>query len=123
MLCDCAALTRDSMIETRIREDFDEIARLSGNRGGSGDCYDRALAKLVLNEAETAFEIGRGPGCLAARLAASNRTVTSVELSLGGHDTNMCIPWQAFLLGFRKSWVTFPLQPLIKNQTKPNCAL
>ena len=67
------------MSDGRVRDDFDEIARLSGTRGGNR--YDRFLVQLVPGHARAVLDVGCGLGRLAAALVASNRTVTGLDLS------------------------------------------
>lgn len=69
------------MSETQIRDDFDEIARLSGMHRGRDDRYDKFLASLVPGEAKEVLDVGCGLGRLAARLAATDRSITGVDLS------------------------------------------
>jgi 2-polyprenyl-3-methyl-5-hydroxy-6-metoxy-1,4-benzoquinol methylase len=65
----------------RIRDDFDEIARMSGPDGGGDDRYDTFLASLVPRDAKTVLDVGCGLGRLAARLAVPHRSVTGIDLS------------------------------------------
>ena len=69
------------MSEERIRDEFDEIARLSEMHGARDDRYDHFLAKLVPATAKSVLDVGCGLGQLAARLAAPDRTVTGIDLS------------------------------------------
>jgi len=69
------------MSDTQIRDDFDEIARLSGMRAGGDDRYDKFLASLVPCDAREILDVGCGLGRLAARVATPHRRVTGVDLS------------------------------------------
>ncbi|MGH7731133.1 MAG: class I SAM-dependent methyltransferase [Candidatus Eiseniibacteriota bacterium] len=75
-------MTRPALAEARIREDFDEIARLS-EAHGAHDRYDAYLAGVVPPDARDILDVGCGLGRLAARLAAPHRRVTGIDLSPG----------------------------------------
>ena len=68
------------MNSERIRNDFDEIARLTDCLGG-GDRYDSFLLSQVPACAVSVLDIGCGLGRLTAKLAIPNREVTGVDLS------------------------------------------
>lgn len=65
----------------RVRNDFDQIARLSDCHGAGADRYDSFLSSLVPIEAVTVLDIGCGLGRLSGKLAISDREVTGVDLS------------------------------------------
>jgi 2-polyprenyl-3-methyl-5-hydroxy-6-metoxy-1,4-benzoquinol methylase len=65
----------------RIRNDFDEIARLSDYHGVGADRYDSFLLSQVPNDAMSVLDIGCGLGRLTLKLAISDREVTGVDLS------------------------------------------
>jgi 2-polyprenyl-3-methyl-5-hydroxy-6-metoxy-1,4-benzoquinol methylase len=65
----------------RVRNDFDEIARLSDCHLGIGDRYDSFLLSLVPIDAGSVLDVGCGLGRLAVKLASANREVTAVDLS------------------------------------------
>lgn len=65
----------------RVRNDFDQIARLSDCHGGGEDRYDSFLLSLVPIDAVSVLEVGCGLGRLTVKLAAANREVTGVDLS------------------------------------------
>jgi 2-polyprenyl-3-methyl-5-hydroxy-6-metoxy-1,4-benzoquinol methylase len=65
----------------RVRNDFDQIARLSDCHMGGGDRYDSFLLSLVPIDAESVLDVGCGLGRLAVKLAIHNREVTGVDLS------------------------------------------
>jgi SAM-dependent methyltransferase len=65
----------------RVRNDFDQIARLSDRHGGGEDRYDSFLVSLVPNDARSVLEVGCGLGRLTLKLAIANREITGVDLS------------------------------------------
>ncbi|HEY3026221.1 MAG TPA: class I SAM-dependent methyltransferase [Pyrinomonadaceae bacterium] len=65
----------------RVRNDFDEIARLTDCHVGGGERYDSFLLSLVPRDAVSILDIGCGLGRLATKLATHNRQVTGVDLS------------------------------------------
>lgn len=65
----------------RIRNDFDEIARVCDLHGSGADRYDSFLLSLVPIDAVSILDVGCGLGRLAAKLAGHNREVTGVDLS------------------------------------------
>jgi SAM-dependent methyltransferase len=65
----------------RVRNDFDEIARLSDCHGGGADRYDSFLLSLVPACAASVLDVGCGLGRLTVKLAIANREVTGVDLS------------------------------------------
>ncbi len=65
----------------RIRNDFDQIARLSDCHGGGTDRYDSFLLSLVPAGAVSVLDVGCGLGRLTVKLAIANREVTGVDLS------------------------------------------
>ena len=65
----------------RVRNDFDEIARLSDCHVGGGERYDSFLLSLAPSHAVSVLDIGCGLGRLAVKLASHNRKVTGVDLS------------------------------------------
>jgi SAM-dependent methyltransferase len=67
-------------ISARIREEFDEIARLSAAHD-SDDRYNEFLARLIPLEASSVIDIGCGLGRLTNTLATSTRKVIGVDLS------------------------------------------
>lgn len=69
------------MTREKVREDFDEIARLADQQGRGTDRYDSFLLSLVPPEAVSVLDVGCGLGCLTAKLAANNRDVLAVDLS------------------------------------------
>ncbi|MDT4969513.1 MAG: hypothetical protein QOJ64_4250 [Acidobacteriota bacterium] len=70
-----------SMNTERVRDDFDQIARLSEGHVGGGERYDSFLLSLVPVDAVSILDIGCGLGRLAAKLATDDRQVTGVDLS------------------------------------------
>jgi len=64
-----------------VRNDFDQIARLSDCHGGGEDRYDSFLLSLVPADALSVLEVGCGLGRLTVKLATANREVTGVDLS------------------------------------------
>lgn len=69
------------MNNERVRNDFDEIARLSDCHGGAEDRYDSFLLSLVPSDAVSVLEVGCGLGRLTVKLAVADREVTAVDLS------------------------------------------
>ena len=65
----------------RVRNDFDQIARLSDCHVGGGERYDSFLLSLVPADAVSVLDIGCGLGRLAVKLATRTRRVTGVDLS------------------------------------------
>ncbi len=65
----------------RVRNDFDQIARLSDCLGVGADRYDSFLLSLVPNDAMSVLDVGCGLGRLAVKLAIPNREVTGVDPS------------------------------------------
>ena len=65
-----------AMINERVRNDFDQIARLSDCHGAETDRYDSFLLSLVPVDAVSVLDVGWGLGRLTAKLAVSNREVT-----------------------------------------------
>ncbi len=65
----------------KVRNDFDEIARLSDDGESGIDRYDSFLLSLVPPEAVTVIELGCGLGRLTTQLATGNREVTGIDLS------------------------------------------
>ena len=65
----------------RVRDDFDEIARLSDCHLGIGDRYDSFLLSQVPSDAVSVLDVGCGLGRLAVKLGKHNRKVTGVDLS------------------------------------------
>ncbi|MEP6911610.1 MAG: class I SAM-dependent methyltransferase [bacterium] len=69
------------MSTEQVRNDFDEIARLTDCHVGGGERYDSFLLSLVPVDAVSILDIGCGLGRLATKLATHNRQVTGVDLS------------------------------------------
>jgi ubiquinone/menaquinone biosynthesis C-methylase UbiE len=69
------------MNNASVRNDFDEIARLSDGQSSGTDRYDSFLVSLVPTGAAKILEVGCGSGRLTVRLAASNCKVTAIDLS------------------------------------------
>ena len=69
------------MNNERVRNDFDQIARLSDCHGAETDRYESFLLSLVPLEAVLVLDVGCGLGRLTTKLAAPNREVTGVDLS------------------------------------------
>ena len=65
----------------RVRNDFDQIARLSDCHLGGGDRYDSFLLSLVPMDSLSVLDVGCGLGRLTVKLAIPNREVTGVDLS------------------------------------------
>ena len=65
----------------RVRNDFDEIARLTDCHMEGGERYDSFLLSQVPAFAVSVLDIGCGRGRLTKKLAAHNREVTGVDLS------------------------------------------
>ena len=65
----------------RVRNDFDDIARLTDCHLGAGERYDSFLLSLVPVDAVSVLDVGCGLGRLTVKLASSNREVTGVDLS------------------------------------------
>jgi len=65
----------------RVRNDFDQIARLSDCHGVGSDRYDSFLLSQVPAGAVSVLDVGCGLGRLAAKLALDNREVIGVDLS------------------------------------------
>jgi len=65
----------------RIRNDFDQIARLSDCHAVGGDRYHSFLLSLVPVSALSVLDVGCGLGRLTVKLAIPNREVTGVDLS------------------------------------------
>ena len=70
-----------AMNTQQVRNDFDEIARLTDCHVGGGERYDSFLLSLVPNDAVSILDIGCGLGRLSTKLATHNREVTGVDLS------------------------------------------
>jgi len=64
-----------------IRNDFDEIARLSDRHVTGNNRYYSFLVSLVPAEAAKVLDIGCGLGELTSRLVIANREVTGIDLS------------------------------------------
>ena len=69
------------MTTERVRDDFDQIARLTDCHVGGGERYDSFLLSLVPVDAVSLLDIGCGLGRLTTKLATGNRQVTGVDLS------------------------------------------
>src|SRR5437763_5109381 len=65
----------------KIRNDFDEIARLAKGGESGRDRYDSLLLSLVPSEAVDVLEIGCGLGRLTAELAKGHRQIMGIDLS------------------------------------------
>jgi SAM-dependent methyltransferase len=65
----------------KVREDFDEIARLADQYEGGTDRYDSFLLSLIPRAAVYMLDIGCGLGRLTAKLATDKREVLGVDLS------------------------------------------
>lgn len=65
----------------RVRNDFDEIARLSDCHGVGSDRYDSFLMSQVPMNAVSVLDVGCGLGRLTAKLARQDREVIGVDLS------------------------------------------
>ncbi|MEK6322038.1 MAG: class I SAM-dependent methyltransferase [Acidobacteriota bacterium] len=70
-----------AMNTERIRNDFDQIARVCDCHGSEADRYDSFLLSLVPVDAVSVLDVGCGLGRLTARLAIDNREVTGLDLS------------------------------------------
>lgn len=65
----------------RVRNDFDEIARLSDPHDEDTGRYDAFLLSLVPKTARTILDVGCGMGRLTAQIATSDRNVLGIDLS------------------------------------------
>jgi 2-polyprenyl-3-methyl-5-hydroxy-6-metoxy-1,4-benzoquinol methylase len=65
----------------KVRNDFDEIARLADDGESGTDRYDRFLLSQVPVDALDVLEVGCGLGRLAAELATGNRNVVGMDVS------------------------------------------
>ena len=65
----------------QVRNDFDEIARLTDCHVGGGERYDSFLLSLVPVDAVSILDIGCGLGRLSTKFATHNHEVTGVDLS------------------------------------------
>lgn len=82
----------------RVRNDFDQIARLSDCHGGGADRYDSFLLSQVPAWAESVLDVGCGLGRLTTKLASPNCVAIGVDLSpemiararKQGHATFLC---------------------------------
>jgi 2-polyprenyl-3-methyl-5-hydroxy-6-metoxy-1,4-benzoquinol methylase len=64
----------------KVRDDFDEIARLADGESGT-DRYHAFLMSLVPRHALRVLDVGCGLGGLTAELAKGDRQVTAIDLS------------------------------------------
>jgi SAM-dependent methyltransferase len=65
----------------QVRNDFDEIARLTDHHRRGTDRYESFLLSLIPPQAVTVLDVGCGLGQFAARLADGVREVVGVDLS------------------------------------------
>ena len=73
---------QSSSVDTeKVRNDFDEIARLVGEGASGRERYDSFLLSQVPAEAVDVLEVGCGLGRLTAELAEGNRHVVGMDVS------------------------------------------
>jgi SAM-dependent methyltransferase len=65
----------------KVRNDFDEIARLSDPHDEDTGRYDAFLLSLVPGTARTILDVGCGMGWLTAQIATPGREVLGIDLS------------------------------------------
>src|SRR5438874_3879712 len=69
------------MNTARVRDNFDEIARLSDPHDEDTGRYDSFLLSLVPQSATTILDVGCGTGRLTAKLVTEDREVVGIDLS------------------------------------------
>ena len=65
----------------KVREDFDEIARLADHHEIGVERYDSFLMSLVPRDAVSVLEVGCGLGRLSVKIAGETREVLGIDLS------------------------------------------